>query len=247
MMFLVSREMRSYQFVPYKYGPFSFEMYHDLSNLEKKGFALMEKEYVATGPNPAPLPKNVEKILIERISRKFADWSDKEILDYIYENFPEYSIFSEYDRKMDYKANSTGIVTIGYEGKSLDSFFFELLGNKVNILIDVRKNPFSMKFGFSKKRLSDTSEKLGIEYLHLPELGIVTSKRKDLKTLSDYQRLFAEYRKHLDAKSRSIDSIKEVGEKKKAALMCFENDVQFCHRGEIANSLRKDGWEIEDL
>ena len=117
----------------------------------------------------------------------------------------------------------------------------------MNVLVDVRKNPFSMKFGFSKKRLHDTGEKLGIDYLHLPDLGIATSKRKDLKTLADYQELFSDYRKQLHTKSRSIDSIKEVGGKKKAALMCFEKDVRYCHRGVIADALRSEGMEVIDL
>ena len=247
MMFLISREMKSYEFVPYRFGPFSFEMYHDLSKLETNGFLSLSKDQAAPGPRAAPPPPNVETILIDRISRRFTDSTDMELLDFIYENFPEYTIFSEYDRKQDYRPNSTGIVTIGYEGKTVDSFFYELLQNEVNVLVDVRKNPFSMKFGFSKKRLHDTSEKLGIDYLHLPDLGIVTSKRKNLNTLEDYQELFADYQKHLHEKSTSIDSIKEVGEKKKAALMCFEKDVRYCHRGVIAYALRSEGMEVIDL
>ena len=247
MMFLISRDMKSYEFVPYKYGPFSFEMYHDLTKLEKAGFLLQSKDHAAPGPRAAPPPPNVEKKIIDRISRRFTDSTDLELLDFIYERFPDYTIFSEYDRKMEYTPNSTGIVTIGYEGKTVDSFFYELLRNKVNVLVDVRKNPFSMKFGFSKKRLHDTGEKLRIDYLHLPDLGIVTSKRKNLQSLEDYQELFDDYRKHLGEKSSSIDTIKEVGEKKKAALMCFEKDVGYCHRGVIADALRSKGMEVLDL
>ncbi len=32
---------------------------------------------------------------------------------------------------------------------------------------------------------------LGIEYAHLPELGIESEQRKELHTMADYQQLFA--------------------------------------------------------
>ena len=35
LMFLISKRIPLYYFVPYKYGPFSFQLYHDLSRLEK--------------------------------------------------------------------------------------------------------------------------------------------------------------------------------------------------------------------
>ncbi|WP_348602891.1 DUF488 family protein [Bartonella tribocorum] len=41
--------------------------------------------------------------------------------------------------------------TIGYEGKSLENYLNCLLENNIKILCDVRKNPISRKYGFSKR------------------------------------------------------------------------------------------------
>ena len=61
------------------------------------------------------------------------------------------------------------------------------------LLCDVRKNALSMKYGFSRNQLKDACEHVGIQYLHIPDLGIVPKKRKELNTQADYERLFSEY------------------------------------------------------
>ena len=35
LLFLMNKDVRPYDFVPYHYGPFSFQMYHEMGNLEK--------------------------------------------------------------------------------------------------------------------------------------------------------------------------------------------------------------------
>jgi uncharacterized protein (DUF488 family) len=51
---------------------------------------------------------------------------------------------------MDYDRNSSGIVTIGYERKTIDKFLYELIKNKIGIVADVRKNAYRMKLDFSE-------------------------------------------------------------------------------------------------
>lgn len=97
---------------------------------------------------------------------------------------------SRRNKRMSYERDRNCICTIGYEGKTVDFFFYELIFDKVNTLLDVRSRAFSRKFGFSKGKLTNYLERLGIEYIHIPELGIPPSQRKELKTSSDYQRVF---------------------------------------------------------
>jgi len=52
------------------------------------------------------------------------------------------------------------LFTIGYEGISLEEYFNRLIKNDVKVLVDVRNNPLSMKFGFSKTQLKRFCEKL---------------------------------------------------------------------------------------
>ena len=46
LMFLISKRIPLYYFVPYKYGPFSFQLYHDLLSLEKDGFVSIDDDSV---------------------------------------------------------------------------------------------------------------------------------------------------------------------------------------------------------
>ena len=49
------------------------------------------------------------------------------------------------------------------------------LNQDVTILCDVRKIPISRKFGFSKHKLKHILDTVGIKYVHLPDLGIMSS------------------------------------------------------------------------
>lgn len=247
LMFLVSEKVSFYNFVPYNYGPFSFELYHDLSHLEKEGYISMDEESVALiNRNIPPLDRKSGFILKEYF-RKFLNYDDSQILGYTYSKYPEYTIFSLYDKRMNYERDSSGIVTLGYEGKSIDYFLYELILNNVGMVLDVRRNAYSMKFGFFKSTLMNYLEKLGIGYIHMPELGIPSAQRKNLDTYLDYKALFADYEKELDGKTVHLERIKELGKEKKVALMCFEKDAKCCHRGVIAERLREDGIEVRNL
>lgn len=81
---------------------------------------------------------------------------------------------------MDRAIPESVIYTIGYEGTQIDQLTKELVSKKILALIDVRKNAISRKKGFSKTRLSDEMQAAGIEYIHMPELGIPSSLRKEL-------------------------------------------------------------------
>jgi len=104
-----------------------------------------------------------------------------------------------------------------------------------------------MKFGFQRNKLESYLQKIGIDYIHMPELGIPSDSRKNLNTYEDYQALFADYRKTIDTKLIYLDRIKSISQNKKVSLMCFEKDVKCCHRGVIAERLREGGVEVIDL
>ncbi|WP_375660704.1 DUF488 family protein [Bartonella sp. CL71SXKL] len=60
-------------------------------------------------------------------------------------------------------------------------------------MCDVRKNSISRNRGFSKRQLEKAISNINIEYMHMPELGIASEKRRNLKTQKDYDRLFEDY------------------------------------------------------
>lgn len=142
---------------------------------------------------------------------------------------------------MDENAARTVIFTIGYEGTQIEQFTEELISNKVHALIDVRKNAISRKKGFSKKRLSEKMTAVGIEYIHMPELGIPSSLRKglDVSRPETYADLFNYYDESIlpQAADSVFRIMKLAKEKGSVALTCFESDYRFCHRSRIIRKI----------
>src|ERR1700760_121453 len=66
---------------------------------------------------------------------------------------------------------SGSVLTIGYEGCTIDDVLAELKTAGVKLLIDVRAVPRSRKPGFSKRQLAAGLEEQGIAYQHLRGLG----------------------------------------------------------------------------
>jgi len=163
----------------------------------------------------------------------------KNLIKYVYEHYPQYTIFSEINKQQNYTRDQTGIVTIGYQGKSIDQFFHILINEKIHNLVDIRYNPWSMKYGFTKYSLNSLCERLNIDYSHIPELGIPGDMRQKLDTKRDYDRLFKNYTIYLKNHQKEIEILKKQSESKRLALMCFEEDPNYCHRHILAKHLQQ--------
>lgn len=191
---------------------------------------------------------------LQMVKFNYGSMSTNALMKYTYVNYPFYAIKSEVAfqilnkqelEKIDESTprnNRTVLFTIGYEGISLEEYLMRLLRNDVKVLVDVRRNPLSMKYGFSKNQLKKYCETLGIKYVHFPEVGIQSELRQELKTQEDYDKLFAIYRKHNLTKSSKaqIDILKLLKDNKRIALTCFEANICQCHRKHLAEA-------IEDL
>lgn len=250
IFFLMEREgklgnnFKFYSFVPYKFGPYSFELFHDIDLFEKNGNFATDDKSVTYLEGNAVISSELSSIIKYYLEKNF-NLNDKDLMSYVYNNYPDYTIFSEIQRKKKYYRNRTGIYTIGYEGLSIDDFLMKLIQNKIEILVDVRHNPWSMKFGFIKNTLQSLCSILGIEYINLPDLGIPGNYRRDLKTKHDYAALFNLYKKLIVNKKEELEMLKNMALKKRIALLCFEKDPKYCHRSIIANELNKMGAEVE--
>ena len=98
-----------------------------------------------------------------------------------------------------------------------------------------------MKYGFAKKTLSNACEAVNIKYVHMPQLGIESTKRKNLKTQNDYDLLFRDYEDNvLPQCQEMIHAIVDLLIKhKRVALTCFEFSPDQCHRTRVANTVIK--------
>ncbi len=131
------------------------------------------------------------------------------------------------------------LFTIGYEGKNIEEYVQMLGDNMVKVVVDVRRNPISRKYGFSKTRMREMLASEGIDYIHLPKLGIESARRRSLKTRTDYDALFLWYENEvLDKEKDSLGEIIElISSDERVALTCFEADPTFCHRSKVSDKI----------
>lgn len=252
LLFLIRKEtdisnlIRFYDFFPYDFGPFSFTVYRDLSELHRLGFISENEKFVwtkevATAGSPVGLRKNLSARLLP-ILRNYSSMAQDELLDYVYEKYTWYATRSRLLHKSnaDRRPRRSEIYTIGYEGLSIDRFLNYLLSERVEGLIDVRNNPISRKYGFSKKTLARLCEKLDIQYTHFPELGIPSTYRAGLRRDDrvNYPKLWDYYeREVLSRQIKTLNHLAQLVQQRPSALLCFENDPQKCHRHRLAANL----------
>jgi len=173
----LDNQINFYSFYPYKQGPFSQMCYADLRKLHSEELIDSNKTSLTeTGVQFTSKISNNFTIQINQLLNRFK--TENEITSYVYEKYPKFTINSELIPGEKIKSDNNGIVTIGYEGKNIDKFLNILIENDVDILIDVRRNAFSMNFQYIKNKLKDYLESVNIQYMHVPELGIESDKKK---------------------------------------------------------------------
>lgn len=251
-----SFENNFYEFAPYRYGCFSFKANKDVRTLEKQGYITEidnGKLYKLQGYGYLDALDMFEREQMSRFKRKFGTRSQNDLVRYVYINYPFFAIRSKIAKDVltndeynniqrfaeKFKKSEPMLFTIGYEGISLEQYIMRLIKEDVHVLVDVRKNAYSMKYGFSKGILSKACDNVCITYIHMPELGIESEFRKNLKTQEDYDKLFLQYERTTLAKSKEqLSALKQVvDEGGRVALTCFEKDFRQCHRSRIAKQL----------
>jgi uncharacterized protein (DUF488 family) len=243
----LDNDVKFYNFYPYNYGPFSNVSYFDLNVLISKGYIFEEKKQFRITEKAIKYLESLNPLLHDKIRKTTTRFtSDKEIKEYVYEKYPEYTVKSK-TLRIQPTINDSALYSIGYEGKDIDLFLDILIRNNISFLIDIRHNPFSMNFSFTKSKLEKSLKNVGIEYRHIPELGISGDKRKDLTTTQDYAAIFEEYNNSLPKKQSFVDTIIALGKEKRVAFMCFEHNKNNCHRGVLSHYLLHQNILVEHL
>lgn len=252
-LFANKQAKAEYDFIPYKFGCYSYSANADMTAMVKKGL-LNEDEKIFEKKDKTDYLiqlKPADLKLLQDVKANYGKMSASALMKHTYINFPFYAIKSEaavnilskeeFEKvtKAKPKGNKTVLFTIGYEGISLEVYLVRLLKNDVKVLVDVRNNPLSMKYGFSKSQLRKYCANLGIEYVHIPEVGIQSDQRQELNTQSDYDKLFSVYRKNNLSKTTSSQNeiLKLLKQHKRIALTCFEANICQCHRKHLAEAI----------
>ena len=249
----MKKQNPEYDFIPYKFGCYSYSAKADMNTMVKKGYlSETENKYgKIDSTNFFQKLKSEDRDILNQVVSDYGEMSINALIRHTYLNFPFYAIRSTiakdvlpaqlFERVINATPNEaeTTLFTIGYEGISLEMYLQKLVRNNVKVLVDVRKNPLSMKFGFSKSLLKRYCNSLDIEYIHIPEVGINSDKRQQLETQADYDLLFAEYRK--TTLSETSEAQKQIlsllNQYKRIALTCFEAEPCQCHRSHLANAI----------
>ena len=260
LLFLFTQKQisKTFDFVPYRYGCFSFQANQDLATLKTYGYLTFSDEGNTIRLNKSD--KAISSInisdnqYINEIKNDFGLLSQTELIKYTYIHYPYYATKSVIAKEMLNEEQMQKIrlqirryeeptlFTIGYEGVTLEKYINQLIYNDIRILCDVRKNAYSQKYGFSKKTLKAACEGVGISYLHIADLGIESGKRQNLQSQSDYDALFDAYEESfLKDNEQALLFIRNLLQNdKRIALTCFEKDPLQCHRSRIAKRLMQE-------
>lgn len=257
LLFLVTlRQTKAeYDFIPYKFGCYSYSANADMTAMVTRGFLNEDEKHFEKKDKTDYLKqlKPADLKLLQEVKASYGTMNATALMKHTYINFPFYAIKSEAAEsilnkeeleivnKASPKGDKTILFTIGYEGISLEEYLVRLLKNDIKVLVDVRNNPLSMKYGFSKNQLKKYCESLGITYLHFPEVGIQSTQRQELNSQADYDKLFSAYRKNNLSKTTitQTEILNLLKQHKRIALTCFEANICQCHRKHLAEAIEK--------
>lgn len=154
------------------------------------------------------------------------------------------------DERSGHKPGMTQLFTIGYEGRAQHDVLALLDEANVERLVDVRIRAQSRKPGLSKSSLAAGLGEIGIEYLHLRDLGTPLPIRAEFRA-NNLEIARAQYLAYLreDPAARSaLASLLACAREKRTAILCFEMDPRTCHRRVITEELnRTDDVHVVDL
>lgn len=256
LLFLYCQQAQAtapYQFVPYKFGAFSFTSYADAAKLSARGLLAEDEHRWQVTDAGRALIKESRDERITRFAQNHRELRGDALVADSYRRFPWFATRSEIAERVlageraalaritaeKVSPRRSTLQTIGYEGHTLESYINVLLRAGVTVLCDVRRNPISRKYGFSKSTLGRACSGVGLRYEHLPELGIASEQRRGLETQADYDALFAEYeRDWLPQQGAALAKIQAwLAAGESVALTCFEHLPHQCHRHCVAEAL----------
>lgn len=240
----LGRDGTFYEFLPYKFGPFSFAAHREIETMTAYGYIAQAGSSLSiTTPGMkegSQVDSDTERAVLRVIS-KYGEMGLKSLLRDVYARYPWYAVNSELQDLIPAatpkaKVAPVAVYTIGYEDRSVDGFLNKLLRAGIRRIVDVRANPVSRKYGFAGRALASLAGKLGLGYVHRPELGIPSERRKEVQTPSEFRELFSYYeRQILPSRTGEIAEVAQLIKATPSVLVCMEKEAVDCHRSRLAN------------
>jgi uncharacterized protein (DUF488 family) len=142
------------------------------------------------------------------------------------------------------------VFTIGYQESTPDAVIGTLAAAGVRLLVDVRAVAASRRPGFSKRQLAAGVTAVGIDYLHLRDLGTPPDGRHAARAgRHDEMRRIFEAHLATPAAAAEFDELADlVVAGRLLCLLCFERHADHCHRRILGERLTERlGVEVIDL
>ena len=239
----LGRDSTFYEFLPYKYGPYSFAAQREIDTLVAYGYiksSATSLEITTLGKTESTEVGSDAARAVLAIVSKYAKTPLRTLLKDVYARYPWYASNSDLkdlvpDDAPKPKSAPVAVYTMGYEDRSVDGFLDRLLRTGIRKVVDVRANPVSRKYGFARSSLASLAGKLGLGYTHCPELGISSEKRRDVETPDEFQELFGYYeREILPEEADAVAKVAELMKTVPSVLVCMEKEAVDCHRSRLA-------------
>ena len=138
----------------------------------------------------------------------------------------------------------TGIFTIGHSNHELQSFLNILRRNNIQVLVDIRSDPYSRYASqFNKAEFQRAVEAAGIEYRYSG--ASIGGKPKDSSLYTSAGKLDYDKLASTPSFQNELKALVDLAETKRIVLMCSEADPACCHRERIiARVLRSWGLRV---
>jgi uncharacterized protein (DUF488 family) len=145
------------------------------------------------------------------------------------------------------KTHSNVVWTIGHSTRSIEEFIAMLRSFSIEMVVDVRHFPGSLKFPhFNKEALQISLPQSNIQYRHLVELGGRRKADKTSKNTAWRHPAFRAYADYMETSAfkQAITILENIATEKRSAYMCSEAVWWRCHRSMISDYLKANGWTV---
>ena len=143
--------------------------------------------------------------------------------------------------------NTLTIWTVGHSTRLAEVFKEILFAHQIEVIVDVRSFPSSRRYPhFNQPQLSHLLNSIGLLYFHLPALGGRRRPSPDSKNTAWKNSSFRAYADHMESEDfqEGIETLLEVAQTKRTAVMCAEALWWRCHRSLIADFLKSKGVQV---
>jgi uncharacterized protein (DUF488 family) len=142
------------------------------------------------------------------------------------------------------------LFTVGHSTREWAEFVELLKAWQIDELVDVRTVPRSGAFPwFWKKRMEKALPKVGIQYLHIAELGGLRHSRKDSINKGWRNASFRGYADYMQTQDfqKGLAELNDRRKKARVCIMCSEVVWWRCHRRMIADAETARGIPVKHL